>query len=313
MNNFMKKSTATLLTVGGLLVGGAVAGTLEFTATESGKKLIKGMEQGKAKELGEKTSENITHFNKRLTDDLDGGPNDSVTVALNGIDYKISKDDYTTYKKLMIDVENKYKFSDDDEELIETYILSSFASPDGSANVVIKFSSDEAEKQRALSTVYATVQARQKEKEKAKYGYGAEEKTREDFATMEEYMEYRKKQREIEKKQTENIIADSKKINVDENQDEDWGDVENAFGEEDKKLEDKYKKLEDKDKKLDAKLAAAKKEVEKARSLSKNELLAELRKFVKTTGGNPATEFDWYGEWAKKNNITPEDLVATTN
>ena len=58
MTNLMRKSTATLLITGGLAIG-AIAGTAEFTTTETGKKIIDGIETPTIKKIGLKV-QNIT-------------------------------------------------------------------------------------------------------------------------------------------------------------------------------------------------------------------------------------------------------------
>ena len=98
-------------------------------------------------------------------------------------------------------VETKYDFTDEDEAIIEQYILSSFASKDGKASGIMTFSSKDAEKQRAKSKVYAIVQNEQKKKTKALYGDGSKPKTRDDFSSLEEYMAYTQAQHKTASKQ----------------------------------------------------------------------------------------------------------------
>ncbi len=270
----MKKSTATLLTIGGLAIG-LTAGTAEFTATESGKKIIDEIEQGTVKDLGEKTRATTIKFNKRLINDFDetegGSPNDSVTVTLNGQDYVITQKENKLYDELMQMVENDSNFTDEDEELIERYILSSFAAKDGKASGIIKFSSPNAEKARARSKVYAMVQAQQKIKTDALYGDGSKPKTREDFESFKDYMAYTAELRKKTSKQIDNQVKDASKINLDDKQDDDWGDddflnEENAALDKenatlDKQLRESIAKLQErinKGEKLDKEIAAAK-------------------------------------------------------
>ena len=56
-------------------------------------------------------------------------------------------------------------------------------------------------------------------------------------------------------------------------------------------------------------LQRAEQELEKARKQNKDMLLKALQKLV-SLGINPAEKYDWYEEWAIKNNVTPEMLVA---
>ncbi len=68
--------------------------------------------------------------------------------------------------------------------------------------------------------------------------------------------------------------------------------------------------LDKKNAELDKMLADAKARTQKVfenKEKANNELLNVLKDLV-SASGNPA-DFDWYEDWAKKNNIKPEDLV----